>query len=134
MPMQFEELVNVVNDYIKKNENKKDFITLIREFSFKNNMSPSKIYKKAYMDRRIYSAMMKEKYHPSKKAVISIGLALKLNYLDMKKLLESAGFSFSNHFILDLAIMCCIKCGIYNLDIVNALLVELGEKSLNSIE
>jgi hypothetical protein len=132
--MQFEELVDVAKNYLSANTNKGDFLSLLNEFIFRSNKKAYEIYKKAYMDRRTYSNLTRKKYNPSKKAVISIGMALELDYHKMKKFVESAGFSLSNYFTFDLVIMCCIEHKIYNLDIVNALLVELGEKPLNNME
>jgi hypothetical protein len=134
-PMQFEELIDFARKYVNRRISKNSsFLTLLREFSFRKEIRPSMIYKRAHMTRATYSNLINKKYHPSKKAVISIGLALELNQTDMKKLLEGAGYSFNNCFVLDLIVMSCIECKIFNLDMVNSLLVEMGEKPLSSDE
>jgi hypothetical protein len=130
--MKFEELVNAVHRYIKTNRNYDTFNKLLNEYTAKRGMTDSELYKKAFIDRRVYSRLVTNpKYHPGKRTVMTLGLALELNISDMVKFLESAGFCFNTCAVTDLAVMYCVEHGIYDIYMVNALLVEMGEKVLH---
>jgi hypothetical protein len=130
--MKFEELVNSVNEYVKTKRNPFNFNVLLNDFRIKKGFTSSELRKKAFIDRRIYSRFTDtSSYHPGKKTVITFGLALELDINDMEKLLESAGFCFNTCSIADLAIMYCVEHKIYDIFTVNALLIEVGEKTLH---
>jgi hypothetical protein len=130
--MEFQELTKSINEYIKKRRSFTIFSYLLNEFKTKKGVSHIDIYKKAYIDRRVYSRLIKDRtYHPGKRTVISLGLALELTRDDMDEFLASAGFCFNSCSVFDLVIMFCIDCRIYDINTVNALLVEVGEKVLH---
>jgi len=90
-----------------------------------------RLYKKAQIDRRLFSKMRSNKdYQPSKKTVFKFILALELNYQEAKELLEYAGFSFSRSSQFDLIVEFSIKHEIYNIDTVNELLYSYVEEAL----
>lgn len=93
----------------------------------RTNQKDSDVYKKARIDRRLFSKIRSsKKYIPSKKTVISLCLALELSMTDANVLLSAAGYSLSKSDDYDLAIAFFISKGIYNFYEINDVLYELG--------
>jgi hypothetical protein len=133
--MEFENLYRSVREYIERNDGTKIavlFRSALGQYIKQKEISNSALYKKARIDRRLYwKCLRSNDYHTSKKTVISLGLALELNINEMSKLLESAGFSFNFRSISDLVIKYCVEHAIFNIETVNMILVEIGEKPLH---
>lgn len=93
----------------------------------RTNQKDSDVYKRARIDRRLFSKIRSsKKYIPSKKTVIALCLALELSRDDANVLLSSAGYSLSRSDDYDLAISFCLSRRIYDFDDINELLYELG--------
>lgn len=93
----------------------------------RTNQKDSDVYKRARIDRRLFSKIRSsKKYIPSKKTVIALCLALELSKDDANVLLSSAGYSLSRSDDYDLAISFCLSSKIYDFDDINELLYELG--------
>lgn len=93
----------------------------------RTNQKDSDVYKRARIDRRLFSKIRSsKKYIPSKKTVIALCLALELSRDDANVLLSSAGYSLSRSDDYDLAISFCLSRKIYDFDDINELLYELG--------
>ena len=59
------------------------------------NMTDVEVYKKAHLDRRIFSKIRNEKnYMPSKRTILAIAIALELDYQNTNSLLHRAGYHF----------------------------------------
>ena len=87
----------------------------------------SDIYKKARIDRRLFSKIRcNEKYIPSKKTVIALCLALELSRDEADLLLSSAGYSLSPANDYDLIIAFCIDKKIYDFFDINEVLLHFG--------
>lgn len=87
----------------------------------------SDIYKKARIDRRLFSKIRcNEKYIPSKKTVIALCLALELSRDEADLLLSSAGYSLSPANDYDLIIAFCIDKKIYDFFDMNEVLLHFG--------
>lgn len=93
----------------------------------RTNQKDSDVYKRARIDRRLFSKIRSsKKYIPSKKTVIALCLSLELSRDDANVLLSSAGYSLSRSDDYDLAISFCLSRKIYDFDDINELLYELG--------
>lgn len=93
----------------------------------RTNQKDSDVYKRARIDRRLFSKIRSsKKYIPSKKTVIALCLALELSRDDANVLLSSAGYSLSRSDDYDLAISFCLSRKIYDFYDINELLYELG--------
>ena len=93
----------------------------------RTNQKDSDVYKKARIDRRLFSKIRSsKKYIPSKKTVIALCLALELSLDDANVLLSSAGYSLSRSSDYDLAISFCFFKRIYDFNDINELLYDLG--------
>jgi hypothetical protein len=94
-------------------------------------MTSKETYEGAGIDRKLFSKInTNDDYHPNKNTVIALGLSLKLARIEMGELLESAGFTLTKSSIADLVILFCVENGIFNVNDVNVLLFETGEKTL----
>ena len=107
-----------ITEYLNCRESRSFKETL---FSFIDNcgLSDSEVYKKANIDRKLFSKIRCGKnYIPRKNVIIKLGLALDLPKSDFEKLLKSGGYTLSeNRF--DLIISCCLYNNVYNLESVN---------------
>ena len=87
----------------------------------------SDVYKKAHIDRRLFSKIRSNKnYIPCKKTVIALCLALELNREDADALLSSAGYSLSRSDDFDLAIAFCIDKKVFDFFDINEVMVYFG--------
>lgn len=96
-----------------------NFSEVLFSFIDKSGYCDSEIYKKADIDRKLFSKIRcGHNYIPRKNVVIKLGFALGLNKNDFDKLLKSAGYSLSNSKI-DLVVSYCIENNIYDLTDIN---------------
>ncbi|MGN0114066.1 MAG: RNase III inhibitor, partial [Acutalibacteraceae bacterium] len=87
----------------------------------------SDVYKKARIDRRLFSKIRSnKKYIPCKKTVIALCLALELNREETDQLLSSAGYSLSSADDYDLAIAFFIDKKVYDFFDINDVLAHFG--------
>jgi hypothetical protein len=123
-----------IKEFIKKNKIK-GFRDLLFKLIDDNNQVDAEVYKKALLDRRLFSKIRSNQdYHPNKKTVIALLLALKLELEQSLQLLKAAGYSLSESSVFDLVIVYCITHKIYDLDKVNEILEEMKLTPLGTID
>lgn len=87
----------------------------------------SEIYKKARIDRRLFSKIRSnKKYIPSKKTVLALCLALELPRDQADLLLACAGYSLSRADDFDLLIAFCMEKNIFNFFEIDEMLDHFG--------
>ena len=92
---------------------------------------PAAIYKRADIDRQIFSRIKKNKdYQPSKDTVISFAFALELDLPTTKKLLATAGYALTNSSKRDVIISVFIEHKEYRLRKLNEILYSYGQPIL----
>ena len=97
----------------------------------KSGKRDSVIYKKAQVDKRLYSKLMTSNgYKPSLDTVIALALALELSLEEAEDLLSRAGYTLSHSRKRDVIIEYFFRERIYNLFDVNEVLTELQQKPL----
>ena len=112
--------------YLEKNRGVY-FVQQLLSMIDKTGKKDSDIYKKAGLDRRLFSKMRSNKFYaPSKKTVLSLCLSLELSRQDADLLLSSAGYSLSRASDSDLAVAFCIERKIFDLRDINELLDHFG--------
>jgi hypothetical protein len=107
------------------------FRSMLFGFIDKKGISEVECYKKANLDRRVFSKIRSdENYRPSKQTVISLAIALELGSADCKALLESAGFALSGFYKEDVIVGFFIEKKIYDIFRINEALFENGCRPL----
>jgi hypothetical protein len=115
--------MEAVDKFVQNNRKMETFPVLLNRLREEKNMKPQALYKKAFIDRKLYSQIMgKRHYQPSKKTTIAFGLALELPYENFKIFLQSAGFSLNHNDEFDLVIKYCVQNGIYEIIKINEML------------
>lgn len=111
-----------VDDFITSNIDDDLFQKLLFNHIDSKGLKDSDVYKKVHIDRRLFSKIRNENYHPSKETVILLGLALELNEKEFDEFITSASYSLPKNNVYDLIIRFCFVEGVYKLKDVNELL------------
>ena len=109
------------------------FLDLLFGYLEAAERSNADIYNSVFMDRKVFSKMLQGK-SISKRNVIKLIIALKLNMQQAEQLLASAGFAFDRSRKMDVVIMFAIEHGIYDIDEIEEALDECGEPTLFYLE
>ena len=97
------------------------------------NYKDSDVYRRANIDRRLFSKIRSDEYYqPSKATAISLAIALKLNRDETLDLLGTAGYTLSRSSKSDVIIEYFIKEGIYNLFEINQVLFKYDQPFLGA--
>lgn len=126
---------NQITDLIKELEAaikelpKTSFYEVLEHFLLKYKINHIDFYKRARIDRKVFSAMKNNpEYQPKKETVALCCFGLQASLEDAEILFNSAGYSFSDTILWDQIIKYCIEHKIYNIDEVNQILNHAGEK------
>ncbi|MDR0861880.1 MAG: hypothetical protein LBN30_03775 [Oscillospiraceae bacterium] len=100
------------------------FSTTLFRLIDRSGMTDADVYKRALIDRRLFSKIRKKNYTPSKPTVLALAVALELTLDETEDLLACAGYTLSRNSTFDVIVEYYIVNGKYNIYRINELLFE----------
>ena len=119
---RIEEVVNNLSE---------SFSSMVLRLIDEKGMKDSAVYKKAGIDRRVFSRLRKNDYQPSKNTAILLAMALNLSLDEAKDLLEKAGYSLSRSNKSDVIVMYFLEEGNHDIYALNETLDHFDESTLS---
>lgn len=99
----------------------------------RKGMTDVECYKKANIDKKLFSKIRNPAYHPSKKTILALAIALELTLDETNALLETAGLALSRSSRFDVIVKYFIVHGNYNLFEINETLYKYDEELLGNV-
>ena len=118
---------DAINDFITSTD---DLLQdKIRQIIQAKRLDEVKLYKKADIDRKLFSKIRTlPDYHPNKNTLVKLCLAMNLSIEETESLLKTAGYSLSKSVRLDMLLRYCFCHKIFDVITVNEILDHYGEK------
>jgi hypothetical protein len=109
------------------------FSEKLMELIKEKGKKPAEIYKKADVDKALFSKIKGDKnYHPTKATALAFAIALHLSLEETQDLIGRAGYALSNSIKRDLIVRCYIESRTYNIIDLNEKLIDYGYDPLTN--
>ena len=121
-----------LNEYM--NQMDRSFQEMLFDLIDESGMSDVECYKKANVDKRIFSKIKSNKsYHPSKQTAVAFAISLQLDLDTTQELLATAGLTLSRSNVFDKIIRYFIHNKNYDIFEINEALFEFDQVLLGSM-
>ena len=110
-------------DFMKDIES--TFSESLMDIIIKKDYIEKDVYKRANVDRKLFSKIRNDKYYqPKKITAIALAIGLKLNFDETLDFIGKAGYTLTHSSVFDIIIEYCIKHNIYDVYEINELLFK----------
>lgn len=126
-------------DYIlefitNKKITEKTFSELLFHYIDSSGLTDVQVYKKAFIDKRIFSKIRSNKnYHPSFGTIVLFSLALRLTTSQFEDLLHSAAYSLPQNSYVNITLKYCFDNQIYDISKVNELIFAVSNREIKDL-
>lgn len=109
------------------------FSTLLFRLIDDRGLTDTQVYRRANLDRKLFSKLRRQDYRPGKATVLALCLALRLSMDESRDLLSRAGYALSPSRLEDVIVAYFIEEGRYDIGEVNEALFAFHQKLLGAV-